>query len=203
MLVVIDMQVVFGDPTSQWFTPGYPEIEPTVVGLVDTFGNRVVFTRFIAPEKPTGAWIPYYELWPFALVPPNDPLYELMPTMASDGRPVVTETTFGKWGPQLAERVGPEGRIVLTGVSTDCCVLSTALAAADAGIEVTVVADACAGVDDATHAMTLEIMDLYRPLIRVSTVDKVLAELERLDAREEVEGQEGLEGRARLEEGVS
>ena len=30
---------------------------------------------------------------------------------------------------------GPGGRLVLAGVSTDCCVLSTALAAADAGVD--------------------------------------------------------------------
>ena len=57
-LVVIDMQVVFGDPSSAWFTPGYPAIESTVARLVEHFGERVVLTRFIAPEHPTGAWVP-------------------------------------------------------------------------------------------------------------------------------------------------
>ena len=64
---------------------------------------------------------------------------------------------------------------MLAGVSTDCCVLSTALAAADAGVEVRVVADACAGADDASHTKALQVMDLYRPLIRVVTVAEVLA----------------------------
>lgn len=84
--------------------------------------------------------------------------------------------TFGKWTPDLAERVGPTGRLVLAGVSTDCCVLSTALAAADAGAEVLVVADACAGVDDDSHAKALHVMDLYRPLIRVVTVAEAVGE---------------------------
>jgi nicotinamidase-related amidase len=70
--------------------------------------------------------------------------------------------------------VGPVGRLVLAGVSTDCCVLSTALAAADAGVEVVVVADACAGADDDSHAKALYVMDLYRPLIRVTTVAELL-----------------------------
>jgi nicotinamidase-related amidase len=59
-------------------------------------------------------------------------------------------------------------------VSTDCCVLSTALAAADAGVEAPVVADACAGADDDSHAKALNVMDLYRPLIRVTTVAALL-----------------------------
>src|ERR1700744_1582269 len=120
VLVVIDMQVVFGDPSSQWFTPGYPLIEPTVAGLVAGFGDRVVFTRFIAPQHPTGAWIPYYEQWPFALVPADDPLYDLIPGMIVGDHPVVTETTFGKWGPDLASAMGGSTQMVVVGVSTDC-----------------------------------------------------------------------------------
>lgn len=200
VLVVVDMQRVFGDPDSQWATPRYAEAAEGVRKLLPGFEGRTVFTRFLAPEHPSGIWRRYYEQWPFALQPPQSRLWELTDEFADYAQDTVDATTFGKWGPELAERVGPEGRIVLTGVSTDCCVLSTALAAADAGIEVTVVADACAGVDDATHAMTLEIMDLYRPLIRVSTVAKVLAALE---GREGLQGHEGLQGRAGLEEGAS
>ena len=45
---------------------------------------------------------------------------------------------------------------MLAGVATDCCVLSTALAAADAGCLVEVVADACAGSSDEAHERALE-----------------------------------------------
>lgn len=174
VLVVIDMQVVFGDPKSQWFTPGYPRIEPTVGRLVDAFGPRVVFTRFVAPEKPTGAWIPYYEQWPFALVPADDPLYDLMPAMVSDGCKVVSSTAFGKWSDDLADAMGDSGEMVLVGVSTDCCVLSTALAAADAGVHVRVVQDACAGLSDVDHQRALDAMSLYGPLIEIVDAATVL-----------------------------
>ncbi|MEV6896132.1 isochorismatase family protein [Amycolatopsis sp. NPDC051372] len=62
----------------------------------------------------------------------------------------------------------------LAGVSTKCCVLSTELAAADAGVPVTVVADAHAGVSDETHERTLAIPRLYGPLVGVATTDEVL-----------------------------
>jgi nicotinamidase-related amidase len=88
--------------------------------------------------------------------------------------PTLDAATFSKWGPELAARTGG-GRLVLAGVSTDCCVLSTALAAADAGAEVQVVADACAGVDDASHARALDIMRLYSPLVEVTSLAEVLA----------------------------
>jgi nicotinamidase-related amidase len=55
-------------------------------------------------------------------------------------------------------------------------VVSTALAAADAGVEVQIVADACAGVSDADHRRALDVMRLYGPLIQVVTVADVLGQ---------------------------
>ncbi|MFE1884460.1 cysteine hydrolase family protein [Streptomyces diastatochromogenes] len=176
LLAVIDMQRVFADPTSPWATPRFADAAAGVRRLLPAFGDRVAFTRFLAPERPTGAWRAYYAQWPFALQPPDSELWELTNEFADRAAHVVNATTFGKWTPELAERVGPDGRLVLAGVSTDCCVLSTALAAADAGTEVLVVADACAGVDDDSHVKTLQVLDLYRPLIRVTTIDDLLAE---------------------------
>ena len=64
--------------------------------------------------------------------------------------------------------------LVLAGVATDCCVLSTALAAADAGMLTWIVADACAGMDDAAHERALDIARGYSPHIEVKTLDEVL-----------------------------
>jgi nicotinamidase-related amidase len=136
------------------------------------FAGRVVHTRFVAPAEPTGAWVPYYEQFPFALTSPDAPLYALVDDPGDD--PVLDATTFGKWGPELAALVGA-GPLVLAGVSTDCCVLSTALPAADAGVPVRVVTDACAGATDADHDRALAAMALYAPLITLTTTDTVLA----------------------------
>jgi nicotinamidase-related amidase len=89
----------------------------------------------------------------------------------------VTATTFGKWGPDLAAATGDAEHLVVTGVSTDCCVLSTALAAADAGRFVTVPEDACAGLSPADHRRALDAMALYAPLITISSVDEVLSRM--------------------------
>ena len=72
-------------------------------------------------------------------MPENAPIYDLVETLPHGGHPVVSRTTFGKWDDlpgSLREVTGGARRLVLTGVSTDCCVLSTALAAADAGVQV-------------------------------------------------------------------
>ena len=174
-LAVIDMQRVFGDKGSPWLAPRFAEIVDPIRRLAAAFHPRVVFTRFVAPAVPRGAWRQYYDQWPFALQPPDAPIYEIAAPFAAMAGPTVDATTFGKWGPELEARAGG-GALVLAGVSTDCCVLSTALAAADAGVAVRVVADACAGVDDESHAKALDVMSLYGPLVEVVTVDGVLGE---------------------------
>lgn len=179
-LAVIDMQRVFGEPGSPWLAPRFGEIVKPVRDLVTAFQPDVVFTRFVAPAAPEGAWRRYYEAWPFALQPPGARIYELAGDFAAEAGPTVDAVTFSKWGPELAARVraagadGPGNELVLAGVSTDCCVLSTAVAAADAGVAVRVVADACAGVDDQSHQKALGILRLYAPLIEVTSLDDVL-----------------------------
>jgi nicotinamidase-related amidase len=171
-LAVIDMQRVFGDRDSLWFTPRFAEIVGPIQRLVRAFRPRVIFTRFVAPGVPTGAWRRYYELWPFALQPPDARIYQLVDEFAGEPGPTLDATTFGKWGGRLSAMTGG-GRLVLAGVSTDCCVLSTALAAADDGVTVQVVADACAGVTDESQAKTLDILRLYSPLVEVTSLAAV------------------------------
>jgi nicotinamidase-related amidase len=183
-LVVVDMQNVFAEAGSAWRTPRFEQIVEPVARLVAAYTPDAVFTRFVAPARPRGAWAPYYADWPFALQPPQHPMWQLVAQLADAAARVrghdaaggvVTKATFSKWGPELARLIGPEGRMVLAGVSTDCCVLSTALAAADAGAEVWVVPEACAGVDDASHAKALHVMSLYAPLVKVVPLAQALA----------------------------
>jgi nicotinamidase-related amidase len=203
-LAVIDAQRIFADEGSPWAAPGFAGIVAPVTRLVDGFGDRATFTRFVAPREPHGAWRSYYEDWPFALVSAADPLYQLVPAFAAFAADAVTATTFGKWdvlARRIADRTGTPDRVgtddragtndragtddratgvdrlVVCGVSTDCCVLSTVLAAADAGVEVLVVADACAGATEQSHQRALDAMSLYTPLVRIVSTDQVLAEV--------------------------
>jgi nicotinamidase-related amidase len=168
------MQRVFGEPGSDWLAPRFAQIVGPVAELAQALAPQVIFTRFVAPAKPAGAWQRYYEQWPFALQPPDARIYELVDDFAANAGPTLDATTFGKWEAGLRDRVGPGGRLVLAGVSTDCCVLSTALAAADDGVAVQVVSDACAGVSDEAHAQALDIMRLYAPLVEVVSLADVL-----------------------------
>ena len=100
-LVVIDMQRVFGESDSPWFTPRFAEVVGPIQRLVGAYRPRVVFTRFVAPAVPAGAWRRYYEVWPFALQPPDARIYELVDEFAGEPFPTVEATTFGKVGDEL------------------------------------------------------------------------------------------------------
>ncbi len=66
--------------------------------------------------------------------------------------------------------------LVIAGVSTECCVLATAVAAADAGVRVLLAADACAGADDASHAHALGVLEFFAPLVQISTTERILGQ---------------------------
>ena len=170
-LLVVDVQHVFADPASEWAAPRFAEILPNVEALVAAVDRDIVFTRFLPPPEPQGAWRGYYERWPFARQPPDAPMWSLVEPFA--GRPTLDAATFGKWDDRLA--ASADGELVVAGVSTDCCVLSTVLPAADAGRHVRVVSDACAGASDETHGQALALMALYAPLVEVVTTEQVLA----------------------------
>jgi nicotinamidase-related amidase len=180
-LAVIDMQRVFGEHDSPWLTPRFAEIVGPIRQLVGAFRPRVLFTRFVAPAVPAGAWERYYEQWPFALQPPDARIYELVDEFAGEPGPTLDATTFSKWNGRLSAMVDG-GPLMLTGVSTDCCVLSTALAAADDGVSVQVVADACAGLNDESHAKALDILRLYSPLVEVVSLAEAIGQAPRFPA---------------------
>lgn len=164
-LVVIDAQHIFADPGSPWGSPMFHDALPAIRSAVGEYADRVVFTRYVAPAEPIGVWVTYFEQWSFALTRPDHPQYQLIPDFA--GRATIDMPTFGKWGESLRTALGDARRVELCGVSTDCCVLSTALAMADAGVETVVRADACAGSTRQAHDNALAAMRLYAPLVTV------------------------------------
>jgi nicotinamidase-related amidase len=173
LLVVIDMQEVFRDPESPWATPSFDEIAGAIGRLTEGFGRRVVYTRFVLPERISGSWMPYYERFAEVTRPERAPWFELADPYRSWASETLDKPTFSAWGRELSA-TGEPATVVLTGVATDCCVISTALEAVDAGAFVRVVADACAGSSREAHEAALSIMGGYAPQIAVTTVDEEL-----------------------------
>ena len=109
------MQVIFAESTSKWATPEYDRAAAGIDRLLPAFGDRTIFTRFVAPAEPKGAWVPYYALWPFALVPHDDRLYDLTEQFRDRAPHVETRETFGKWDAAFAAAMGGSTEMVITG----------------------------------------------------------------------------------------
>jgi nicotinamidase-related amidase len=174
LLVVVDMQKVFAE--GPWGTPGFADVVEPIRSLVESFGDRTCLTRFLVPERPAGAWVEYYRDWEFVTRPEAAPLLNLVEPFASNARAAhVDLPTFSKWGPELAELAGRSRTLVVCGVATDCCVISTVLGAVDGGMHVRLVADACRGLDDAAHDRAVEVMGGFLPQVKVTSVREELA----------------------------
>ena len=172
-LLVIDMQRVFADPPSPWASPDFYQALPQVRRLVEAYRGRVILTRYVAPVPPHGAWIPYFQEFPTVLRGEADAIWDLS-LPAGEGALVETRTTFSKWDARMADLVGPDSRIAVCGVATECCVLGTVLGAVDDGRFVRVVTDACAGGTPAGHDQTLAILSGFAPMVSLTQTDAVL-----------------------------
>ncbi|MCS6711920.1 isochorismatase family protein [Brachybacterium sp. EF45031] len=180
-LLVIDPQRIFADPASDWASPFWAEAEPHIRDLAEAVGpERTILTRWLPTADRSTSWGDYFAAWPFADVPAADPLYALLPGMAElSSRAPVDEPTFGKWHASLREIVGPAPHLIVTGVSTDCCVITTVLAAADAGARVLVPVDACAASTAANGAAAVHTMGLFPPQVEITDTAAVLDRLSR------------------------
>jgi nicotinamidase-related amidase len=155
-----------------WHIPRYDEAARTIARLAAS-GLKPIITRFIPDPAENGSWSSYYDRWQSMRLDPTDPIWRIELT-GVDARDSIDLPTFSKWGEALAERIPVGDEMILTGVATDCCILATALGAADAGRSVTVVEDACAGQSDAAHDQALNLMELLSPMIRVVKSETLL-----------------------------
>lgn len=179
-LLIIDPQRIFADPASEWASPFWEESWSRIQQLAGHLGpERTLVTRWLPTADRSTAWGDYFAAWPFADVPATDPLYSLVDGVGPlTAHPTVDEPTFGKWGPQLAARLGAGPgtmpHLLVAGVSTDCCVITTVLAASDAGARVTVLTDACAASTAENGAAALHTMGLFPPQVELAGSDDVL-----------------------------
>jgi nicotinamidase-related amidase len=176
LLAVIDMQGFFA-AGSPWEVPGFEGLIAPIGALASAYGPRTIFTRFLIPQVPQGSWIGYYRAWPQVLAPEAAHLADLAQPWASQGRDTLDKTTFSKWGPELESMLGPSRELTVCGVSTDCCVIATVLAAVDGGAQVRVVADACAGITPEAHEAALNLMGGFAPQVTFGSVEEELSRL--------------------------
>ena len=161
-LLIVDMQRVFAE-TTPWHVPDFYTVQKTILDWYDVFDmDHVIFSAFVPDPHPKGAWRDYYDRYPFAQRESAKSLFELAEPYASLPGSRVTASTFSKW-PAIQDLT--MDKLYICGVSTGCCVLSTAMAAADAGVSVSIIRDGCAAVSKEMHDAVEAVVRNYPHLI--------------------------------------
>ncbi len=114
-------------------------------------------------------------MWPLVADLP----WDIDPSVApAEGELVLNKTSSGAFATTNLERALRERHVaslVITGLTTDVCVATTAREAADRGFDATVVSDACTALSGAMHEAALEALALAFGTVRPT--DAVLAAL--------------------------
>lgn len=165
LLVVIDMQNVYAGGQPWGCESAERSVENILKLLSAPHGPEAVFTRFLAAADPTGVWREYNTQ--NAAINADEWYNGLMPPMerAARGHTLYTKSTYSSLSvPELRERALRAGRVVVSGVVAECCVLSTVMALIDAGVYVVYVTDAVSGVDLQTENAVKTVLAGLSPL---------------------------------------
>lgn len=152
---------------------------------VDIGAPSVLLTRYIAPadEDAQGVWADYNR--ENRTINENPVMNEFIPAIARyvEEFPYIDKCTYSCFSNEYV-RVAADrsmvhgGRIVLTGVVAECCVLSTFFEGTDAGYRFVYLTDACAGVDAESERAVQTILQGLSPLhVELMTTAEYIAEV--------------------------
>lgn len=161
----LDMQRLFVEDTP-WRAAWAERVLPKVQKLSGYRPAATVFTRFIParrPDEAVGAWRDYYERWSAMTLEQLEPsLLDLAPPLQEFVPPALTLEKEAYSAFHAAElSVHLVGRkietVIVSGLETDMCVLSTVLDAIDLGYRVVIATDAICSSSDETHDALLKL----------------------------------------------
>lgn len=180
--LVVDMQELFRSHPD-WGSDSLSTIVPPIQRLLRARPESAYFSRFLPPaqaEHAIGAWQRYYRRWHRVTLERMDPS---LVDVVAELRP---------WAQRLVDKIGysamtnadfrrlattaPGHCLILTGVETDVCVLSTVMEAMDLGLRVIIAADAVASSVAECHGLALQIMEQrFDEQVEIATVDEIIA----------------------------
>lgn len=180
--LVVDMQELFRSHPD-WGTQALSDVIAPIQRLVQARPENAYFSRFIPPlagEEATGAWRRYYRRWHRVPLDSMDPqLVEVVAELLPSARRIVDKAGYsalGNPGFRAAMTATPEQCLILTGVETDVCVLSTVMEAMDLGLRVIVASDAVTSSVTQCHGLALEILEQrFDEQVEIATVDEIIA----------------------------
>ncbi len=184
LFMVIDMQNVYSKG-GEWYCPSIDTSADNIIKVINkqnNNGGNIIFTKFIANENPTGTWIDY-NVENKAV---NDDVYageiiDVLKPYANDENTYEKSEYSSLSVPAIKDVVSTYiglGRVVVSGVVAECCVLATVMGLIDMGVKVIYLSDAVAGIDEKTEQSVLNILEGLEPLhVRRMTTDEYLSEL--------------------------
>ena len=151
---------------------------------VDIGAPSVLLTRYIAAadEEAQGVWADYNR--ENRAINENPVMNEFIPAIARyvEEFPYIDKCTYSCFSNEYV-RVAADrsmvhgGRVILTGVVAECCVLSTFFEGTDAGYRFVYLTDACAGVDADSERAVQTILQGLSPLhVELMTTAEYIAE---------------------------
>lgn len=155
LFLIIDMQNAY-DQKGVWACENIEQAKNNIIKVLDSKKEKnVIFTQFVAPSSPQGKWKLYNQLNKEVNedVVANDIMDIYKPYLET--YPVYTKSTYSSMtNMDVLQACQNAKRVVLSGVVSECCVLATALALIDLGIEVVFLKDAVAGINSETERAT-------------------------------------------------
>ena len=133
-----------------------------------------IVTRYMPPNllhlrDKDDAWVKYFKKYSTVPKRSGDILYELIDYIPCDW--VWESSEFSKW--KHTSQCNYPFNVFITGVSTECCILSTALSAVDAGATVYVISDACAAGNKEDHNLGLELLSRFDPNVQIIKTEDI------------------------------
>lgn len=181
--VVVDVQRLFAESTP-WQVNNIDSIVPFCAQLIRNRPESTAFARFVTPQVPesaAGRWQHYYRHWRDVTLDRIDPdLLHVLPqlTQLAPAAPVLDKTGYSVFSTTEFDSLLQKRRVeslVLSGVETDVCILSTALVAVDRGLRVIIVNDAVTSSSSQGHTAALEIMRLrFDQQIEIATTAELI-----------------------------
>ena len=175
LLLVIDMQNVYSKGEA-WECQNYGVALENILKILKSNDYYdIIFTRYLAAKNPTGVWSNYNKQ--YADINADRLLNEIDYRLLSlQDRCIYNKSVYSAYSiDKVREEAACTGKVVVTGVVAECCVLSTVMDLIDAGVYVIYLKDAIAGINNETEAATLKILEGLAPLhLSIMSTDEYL-----------------------------
>ena len=158
MILVIDMQNVYR-PGQPWGCRSFDRACRNIRKLLETSPSLVRFTKFVENPRPYGVWKEYNLV--NREINGNPWMNAIADELSDFARryPVLEKSVYSSMKiPEIRDAASGGRAVVLTGVVSECCVLSTCMGAIDLGVHVVYLRDACAGDGPDTEAAVENIL---------------------------------------------